>query len=134
MFAIVRTAICGHSLALNRIQATMELITELRARLRTVVGPLIGTFLVIYFIFHLMHGDRGLMAWWQVSDGITASRAVLADLDEKKEALENRVHLLRSGSLDLDLLDERARHVLNVGHDDEIIIFPDAEYAPVKLP
>ena len=65
---------------------------------------------------------------------ITASRAVLADLDEKKEALENRVHLLRSGSLDLDLLDERARHVLNVGHDDEIIILPDAEYAPVKLP
>ena len=110
----------------------MGLITELRARLRTAVGPLIGTFLLIYFAFHLVHGDRGLMAWWQVRHGIAASRAVLSDLDDERATLEHRVNLLRSGSLDLDLLDERARHVLNVGRDDEIVILPDPANAPGK--
>jgi cell division protein FtsB len=108
----------------------MTLIKELRTRLRTAIGPFIGVFLVAYFAFHLVHGDRGLMAWWQVRDGIAASRAVLSDLNEERAKLEHRVHLLRAGSLDPDLLDERVRHVLNHGREDEIMILPD----PAEMP
>lgn len=104
----------------------MGLITELRARLRHAIGPLIGALLVVYFAYHLVHGERGLMAWVQVRHGIEASRVVLAEVKAERAVLEHRVHLLRSGSLDPDLLDERARRVLNLGRADETIIFPDS--------
>ena len=102
----------------------MGLITELRARLRHAIGPLIGTLLVVYFGYHLIHGDRGLIAWWQVRGGIEAARAVVGELQAERAKLEHRVGLLRSESLDPDLLDERARHMLNLGRDDEIVILP----------
>ncbi len=36
--------------------------------------------------------------------------------------MENRVRLLEPGSLDPDMLEERARLMLNYGHADDIVI------------
>ena len=40
----------------------MGLINELRTRARSVIGPLLGLCLLAYFVFHLVNGDRGLIA------------------------------------------------------------------------
>ncbi len=45
----------------------------------------------------------------------------------EKEQLEQKVRLLSSASLDLDLLEERTRTVLNFAAEDEFIILDSAE-------
>jgi cell division protein FtsB len=40
----------------------------------------------------------------------------------EKENLEREAYLLRPDSLDLDLLEEKARQVLNFAHSDEVVV------------
>ena len=51
----------------------------------------------------------------------------LADEGEKRDALARRVNLMRSGKLDPDMLDERAREMLEFSHADEVIVLLDRE-------
>jgi cell division protein FtsB len=46
-----------------------------------------------------------------------------SQLDAQIAPLANRVKLLESAHIDRDLLDERARAVLNVAGPDEIVIY-----------
>mgnify|MGYP002040714770 FL=1 len=48
--------------------------------------------------------------------------AQLADFAKERAALETRVQSLRDGSLQRDMVDERARRALNMGNEDEIVI------------
>ena len=50
------------------------------------------------------------------------AQANAAVLNEQKTQLEHRVGLLRPNSLDPDLLEERARVVLNYARDDEMLV------------
>jgi cell division protein FtsB len=99
----------------------MSLFSELRARARYVIGPVLGMSIVTYFGYHVLHGDRGLLAWWQLRGRITAAKDVLADVQVERKILENRVRLLHPESLDPDMLEERARVMLNYGHADDIV-------------
>ncbi len=44
-------------------------------------------------------------------------------MQEEQEILERRVQLLRPDSLDPDMLEERARKVLNFAKKDEVVIY-----------
>ena len=48
--------------------------------------------------------------------------AQLAAFAKERAALETRVQSLRDGSLQRDMVDERARRALNMGNEDEIVI------------
>jgi cell division protein FtsB len=54
------------------------------------------------------------------------ARARVAALRVERATLEHRVVRLRPESLDLDLLDERARAVLNLSSPDEIVVIERA--------
>ena len=54
---------------------------------------------------------------------IAAARSSEAELAAERATLERRVALLRPESLDRDMLEERARAVLNLAHPDERVIF-----------
>ena len=56
-----------------------------------------------------------------------------ANYDRKRKELDQKVKLLSSNSLDLDLLDERARAVLNVIGDDEFIIIDEEDESEEEL-
>lgn len=103
----------------------MGLLHELRTRARSVIGPLLGLCLVAYFAFHLVNGERGLTAWIQVRQDIQVTGQILEDLSAQRRRLEHRIGLIRNESLDPDLLDERARFMLNLGRPDEVVIFPE---------
>ena len=82
----------------------------------------------IYFTFHLLHGDRGYFALKGINARIEQAQADYDLIHDQRMKLENRVKLLRPGSLDLDMLDERARAVLGYTKPDEkIIIEPSSE-------
>lgn len=112
----------------------MGLIVEIRARARHVVGPVLGICAVAYFAYHAVQGDRGLIAWVNLKQRVAAARADLDDLTAQREVLEHRVSLLHPESLDPDLLDERARLMLNYGHATDVVIFPKAATALPPTP
>ena len=99
----------------------MGLLSELRSRARFVAGPVIGLSVLAYFGYHVMHGERGLNAWWQLQERISTAQIVLNDIQATRKVLENRVRLLHPDSLDPDMLEERARVMLNYGYAEDII-------------
>lgn len=101
----------------------MGFFGELRARARHVVGPVLGVLAIGYFAYHAIHGDRGLIAWNELKLRVEAARVVLGDTAAERKILERRVRLLNPRSLDPDMLDERARLMLNLARDDELVIF-----------
>ena len=100
----------------------MGLIQEMRDRARFVVGPVLGVCAVGYFAYHAVHGDRGLIAWWNFKERVAVANDALAQSRTEREKLEKRVRLLNPGSLDPDMLEERARVMLNYGYADELVI------------
>ncbi len=101
----------------------MSLLRELRKRARLVVGPVLGVSLIVYFAYHLVEGDRGLKAWARASEELREAKGRLAAAQATRATLEHRVSLLRTEHLDRDMLDERARAMLNLAAPDEIVIF-----------
>lgn len=103
----------------------MDLGGELRRRGNKVFWPALGAAVVAYFAYGAVQGDRGLVAYISMSQEMTRAQATLADLRRTRRGLEKRVALLRPESLDLDLLEERARIVLDyVYPEDFVIILP----------
>jgi cell division protein FtsB len=103
----------------------MRLITEIRARACHVIGPALGICAIGYFSYHLVHGTRGLYAWWELTHQVEEALEILVDVKGKEDALAHRVKLLHPQSLDPDMLDERTRLMLNYGLRDEIVIVTD---------
>ena len=95
---------------------------ELKRRARDVVGPVLGFCVVGYFVYHSIEGDRGLTAYVRLTERLTEARAQLEEIQAERKALERRVQLLRAVNLDPDMLDERARAILNYVRPDEIVI------------
>lgn len=91
-------------------------------RLRTLLVPLACVLGLAYAIYHGVQGERGLLAWIDRSAAVERARADAAALAEERRRLERRVSLLRTESLDLDLLEEQARRLLNMGQPDEQIL------------
>ena len=108
----------------------MGVIAEFRARAGSVLLPVLGFCVVGYFAYHAIQGDRGLIAWRQLTFRVNETRAFLDETSIERRALEHRVGLLGSRSLDRDLLDERARFMLNYGYTDEVIIFVEKPREP----
>ena len=100
----------------------MNLIVELRNRARHVVGPMLGVSAVVYFAYHAVNGDRGLMAWLELQDRVTAAEAAAETIGLQRQKIEGGVRLLHPESLDPDLLEERARIMLNYAYEGDIVI------------
>jgi cell division protein FtsB len=94
-----------------------------RSLLKRAGGPLLCVFVLFYLGFHAVSGERGLLALFQESRKLEMLKAELAEVTLKREAMDKKVRGLSSSSLDLDLLDERARVVLGMGFKDEVVVF-----------
>ena len=103
----------------------MGLFYELRLRARYIIGPVLGIFAVGYFAFHAIRGERGFIALRQLSLQVELAQVEYFKIKSQRKELEHRVSLLHPDSLDPDMLDERARIMLNYGLKDDIVIIPD---------
>ena len=97
-------------------------LDEIRRRGRAVVGPFLGLTAVVYFAYHTVQGDRGLLAWWRVNQEIKQAEETLSQLEDVRDNLDHQARLLRPDHLDADMLEERARLMLNMGRDNEVVI------------
>ncbi|MDJ0948412.1 MAG: septum formation initiator family protein [Alphaproteobacteria bacterium] len=100
----------------------MYLIRRLRSRARDLAIPVLGLGVLVYIAYHAVNGDRGLLAWWQLSDQMDRTRAQLARTSAEVMRMEHRVGLMRPEKLDRDMLDERIRSILLLAHPRDLII------------
>lgn len=77
---------------------------------------------ITYLVYHLLQGNRGMLAMLEIRQSIAQERAALTLLQKQSAGLQHRVQLLRPRSLGIDTLDECARAALNVAAADEIVI------------
>jgi cell division protein FtsB len=75
-----------------------------------------------YFGVHAYTGDRGLKARKNLDQQIAELTAELAATTAEREKWQRRVALLKPERLDPDLLDERARELLNYVHRRDLVI------------
>jgi cell division protein FtsB len=101
----------------------MKLLHESRQLARHVVLPVFGVCAFGYFAYHAIHGDRGLFAYMRLTQQIEQAHAKLGETRDARRGLEAQVALLRPAALDRDMLDERARDMLNLVRSDEVVIF-----------
>ena len=99
-----------------------------RQRLRYIWGPLLGLGAVVYFAYHTIEGDRGVLAYLQLRSQLDEAELQLAKVTTDRQELEHRVLLLRPDHLDPDMLEERARVMLNMGHDGETVIMENPHH------
>ena len=75
-----------------------------------------------YFAWHAHHGERGLHAKANYKIRIAQLEAEMRGVKTERAEWERRVALLRADNLDRDLLDERARALLNAAHKNDLIV------------
>ena len=100
----------------------MRISSTWRRRLIRLWLPVLSSFLVVYFSYHLVQGDRGLIARDRLVAEIDEAGVRLAALQADRERLEHRVDGLSPASIDPDLLEEQIRARLHWAHPDELII------------
>jgi len=109
-----------------------------RKRLRSILTALglyvIAALLIGYFGVNAFSGNHGLKAKEDIDQQITAMSGDLGRLKLERAQWERRVALLRSDRLDPDMLDERARALLDYVEPREMTLMlawkPFAAVAP----
>ena len=96
-----------------------------RARLKSVLTGLalymMAAAIVGYFGVNAYTGKYGLNARQELDQEIIALTSELARLKRERAEGEQRVSLLRSDSVDPDMLDERARYQLDYVHPHDLM-------------
>ena len=92
-------------------------------RPRQILVPIIFAMMFGYFGYHLVNGDRGLLAMAHLQRETMIADQNLAEAETTRRIWERRVAALRNQSLDPDMLDERARILLNFSRKEDIIVF-----------
>src|SRR5665809_7645 len=99
-------------------------------RITAFIFPLLALGAGGYFAYHLHTGDHGLQARADLERRKEVLEGELAGLREIKTRIERDVALLRPESLDPDMLDERARAILNLAHPDDLVMLKRRQPVP----
>jgi len=100
----------------------MLVLKELRRQGRQIIASIFGVAVIGYFAFHAVEGERGLRAYFALNLQTELAREERDALRHDRMTIESRVNLLKPESLNLDMLDERARTVLNKVHEDDFVV------------
>lgn len=82
---------------------------------------LFAGFILIYFIYHLIGGEHGLVAWQRLDAELTKEKNKLQLLKTEEEALDKWVRQMKN-PINPDLLEEQAGKRLNLHHEDDKIL------------
>lgn len=92
------------------------------ARLRSYIPTTALALLIVYFVFHALTGDRGILKAEARDSALAARQKELATIRAQRVDLEARARLLRDGSLSADLLEERSRSLLGFADPKDYVI------------
>ena len=89
---------------------------------RKLLGPLFLALAICYLTFHALSGEHGIYALLKEERKLDLLKSDLNDTAEKRKEIERRVRLMSANSLDLDMLDEQSRALLDEARGDEFVI------------
>jgi cell division protein FtsB len=75
-----------------------------------------------YFTYHLVQGDRGILAMLRLQSQLHYSEGQLVNLRHQRLDMEKHVQLLHPAHVDEDMLDEKARSTLGYAAPNEVMI------------
>ena len=93
-----------------------------QSKMGRLIVPTIACSFLAYFAFHAQSGKFGMESKLILTQELAASQERYAKLVAQREGLERRVQLLHDGTLERDMIDERARRLLGYSAPDEITI------------
>ena len=108
-----KTALAQETAELQSLQAQRH---ELESRVALLA------FLIFYFGFQALTGDRGLLSLSQRNELLAEKRGQLARLQAQRKDLEARARLMRDGAVSRDLVEERARYLLGFADPRDYVI------------
>ena len=94
----------------------------LSKRARHTILSVLGACIVVYFIYHTIQGDRGWVSMLRLQHEVEQAEQTLTKLQDEHQRLDHHERMMRSNSIDPDLLEEQARKNLNYSKPNEIII------------
>lgn len=100
----------------------MRTIQKRKNYLGQLVIPAITASCIGYFALHAHSGQYGIEEKADLARQLADRSAKLDELTVARVRLEKRVQLLHDGTLERDMIDERARRALNVVAANEIVI------------
>ena len=98
---------------------------EIKRRANQFLIPGLSVCLMVYFMYHLIQGGRGILALKNLESLKIQHQEKLDSLRHTQDKLSKKVSMLKPGSLSVDLLEERAKEVLGYSHQNEQIVFVD---------
>jgi cell division protein FtsB len=100
------------------------MVTRKRARsILTALGLyVIAALLIGYFGVNAFSGNRGLKAKQDIDQQVAELSTELAQLKVERAQWERRIALLKSGGVDPDMLDERARALLDYVDPNDLVL------------
>jgi cell division protein FtsB len=105
-----------------------------RRRLRSILTALglyvMAALLIGYFGVNAFSGNHGLKAKQDIDQQIEVASGELAELQAERAEWERRIALLKPKQLDPDMLDERARALLDYAHPNDLVLMFDTRRAP----
>jgi len=110
----------------------------IRKRLRSILNALalyvLAALLIGYFGVNAYNGNRGLKAKQDIDRQIAQLSDELARLQAERLQWERRIRLLRSDAIDPDMLDERARALLDFADPADLILMapPGPQASPAS--
>ena len=100
----------------------MRLIEHIQYRMRQAVAPAVMLTLIVYFAYHTVSGNYGLLALRDLDREYEALKVEADTAARDRARLEDRSARLRRDNLDPELLDEQARAVLGFSRRDEVVL------------
>lgn len=93
--------------------------------LKSAAAPALAILVIANFAGYALLGPNGLFAWGDYARLHDQRQVELAQLNEERERLANRVELLNPNSVDPDLADELVRRNTGQIREDEHIVVID---------
>lgn len=101
----------------------MNKLTDIFSKIKSSSGFFMILIIVcLYFGFYAVKGERGLFRYWNLKEEVDQARQMQAKYDAEKNKWQDKVNRMSSKNLDLDMLDEQARLVLNMVGENEFVI------------
>jgi cell division protein FtsB len=95
---------------------------ELKRRARGAVAPTVFLAVTGYFAWNAVQGPHGLKSFAVQQAVLKQAQAELATAEADRDAWQRRVRALEGDHLDRDMLDERARALLNLANPSDIVV------------
>ena len=104
----------------------MVVRTRLGSFLKGLALYAVAALLLGYFAFHAYHGNHGIVASRAFEQEAAQLERERNELRAEREGWERRIALLKSESLDPDLVDELARRDLFFAHPSDLVVLRQA--------